>query len=191
MPRPKKAETNKAPETTVPETPTSKDPETTVPETGTNAISENDSTSEELAKANARIAELEAQLAEKESPISKGVAQSNPQGIDCNGKPYTIKNDGGDELRRRGLPEEVVQNELELRKETTIVIPRDPYKDTDVRLFDPVRNKPLAIKRGVPVKVPGYISKALERSQEADIITAETMNKMANEFAEQQKEYNQ
>lgn len=179
------------PRTNKPETSTNKDPETptnSVPET---TVPENDNTSEELAKANARIAELEAQLAEKDKPTSQGVGQTNPQGIDCNGKPYTIKNDGGDELRRRGLPEEVVQNELELRKETTIVIPRDPYKDTDVRLFDPVRNKPLAIKRGVPVKVPGYIAKALERSQEADIITAETMNKMANEFAEQQKEYNQ
>lgn len=159
--------------------------ETTVETTATPDVTKAEN--EELKKANEEIARLKKELAQSKETTTQTTEQSE---FDCNGNKYIPKNDGGDELRRRGLSEEVVLNELKLREEQTIILPKDPYKDIDVRLYDPLKNTTIAIKRGVPVKVPGYIAKSLERSQNADIVTAEMMNAMSNEFINQEKEYN-
>lgn len=164
-----------------------KDKENVVEEVTTTSVTTAEN--EELKALRDENARLKKQLKEKEKTPLGSVA-NDEVAIDCNGKKFTPRNDGGDELRRRGLSEEVVQNELELQKEVTIILPKDPFKDVDVRLYDPLKNITIAIQRGVPVKVPGYIAKSLERSQNADIVTAEMMNKMSNEFAEQEKEYN-
>lgn len=161
-----------------------KDKENVVEEVTTTSVTTAEN--EELKALREENARLKKQLKEKE----EAPAVNDEVAIDCNGKKFTPRNDGGDELRRRGLSEEVVQNELELQKEVTIILPKDPFKDVDVRLYDPLKNITIAIQRGVPVRVPGYIAKSLERSQNADIVTAEMMNKMSNEFAEQEKEYN-
>lgn len=163
-----------------------KDKENVVEEVTTTSVTTAEN--EELKALRDENARLKKQLKEKEETPVMNV--TNDEAIDCNGKKFTPRNDGGDELRRRGLSEEVVQNELELQKEVTIILPKDPFKDVDVRLYDPLKNITIAIQRGVPVRVPGYIAKSLERSQNADIVTAEMMNKMSNEFAEQEKEYN-
>lgn len=164
-----------------------KDKENVVEEVTTTSVTTAEN--EELKALREENARLKKQLKEKEkTPL--GNVTNDEVAIDCNGKKFTPRNDGGDELRRRGLSEEVVQNELELQKEVTIILPKDPFKDVDVRLYNPLKNITIAIQRGVPVRVPGYIAKSLERSQNADIVTAEMMNKMSNEFAEQEKEYN-
>jgi hypothetical protein len=164
-----------------------KDKENVVEEVTTTSVTTAEN--EELKALREENARLKKQLKEKEETPAVNVT-NDEVAIDCNGKKFTPRNDGGDELRRRGLSEEVVQNELELQKEVTIILPKDPFKDVDVRLYDPLKNITIAIQRGVPVRVPGYIAKSLERSQNADIVTAEMMNKMSNEFAEQEKEYN-
>lgn len=144
-----------------------------------------------LAKKNESLTSENEKLNSEKANSSQAEASTNVQktDVDCNGKTFNLKNDGGDELRRRGLSEKAVQNELELRKPVPIYIPRQEFKSDDVRIMDPLRGTPLVIKRGETVEVPGYIAAALSRSDNADILTRDIMDRKAEDFENDRKKF--
>ncbi len=77
-----------------------KDKENVVEEVTTTSVTTAEN--EELKALREENARLKKQLKEKEETPAVNVT-NDEVAIDCNGKKFTPRNDGGDELRRRGL----------------------------------------------------------------------------------------